>query len=282
MQRRDFCLRGTAVLLLPQFACAAWGSSQAWTGGTSHDAAIQSAMPANPKLPSLFLIGNSGSRSARETTTTHGESIAAYLDPKRLNCVDRTIPETTVRTYIHADDWDATRLILKAGDVVLIQFSYDGASTPGESRPGAGDDLNEIGDPDAPQHEIVHSYGWYLRRLAVDTIARGATPILCSPFPRVRNGLTGSEGDGAASWARDIAVQQKVDFVDAGEIFIQQQRAMGSPAAEHPGSSSTVSSPRSEADLRAACLLAGLKALQPNPLVGYLSAKGEAVRPSTG
>ena len=34
------------------------------------------------------------------------------------------------------------------------------------------------------KREVVHTYGWYLRKFVADTLAKRATPIVCSPVPR--------------------------------------------------------------------------------------------------
>ena len=34
------------------------------------------------------------------------------------------------------------------------------------------------------QHEVVHTFGWYMRKYVAETKAKGATPIVCSLVPR--------------------------------------------------------------------------------------------------
>ena len=49
---------------------------------------------------------------------------------------------------------------------------------------GVGDETQEIDNPITKQHEMVHTFGWYLRKYVADTHAKGATPIVCSLIPR--------------------------------------------------------------------------------------------------
>jgi len=42
----------------------------------------------------------------------------------------------------------------------------------------------EIDNPITKKHEVIHTYGWYLKRFIADARAKGATPILCTLIPR--------------------------------------------------------------------------------------------------
>jgi len=39
-------------------------------------------------------------------------------------------------------------------------------------------------DPKTGKKEIVHTYGWYMRRYLADAKEKGATPIVLSQIPR--------------------------------------------------------------------------------------------------
>ena len=54
------------------------------------------------------------------------------------------------------------------------------------------------------KHEVVHSYGWYLRRFVADARAKGATPIICSLVPRKiwdERGMIRRNTNDYAGWA---------------------------------------------------------------------------------
>jgi hypothetical protein len=80
--------------------------------------------------------------------------------------------------------------MLKPGDFVMMQFGHNGSGPvddPARARGtlrGTGEETREIDNPITKRHEVVHSYGWYLRRFIADAKARGATPIVCSPIPK--------------------------------------------------------------------------------------------------
>ena len=100
--------------------------------------------------------------------------------------------------------------------------------------PGLGDETREIENPILKVRETVHSYGWYIRKYVVDAIAVGATPVVCSPVPRKAwNGQkVARDADTYGGWARAIAVQQHVAFIDLNEIIGRRYDALGQQAVE--------------------------------------------------
>jgi hypothetical protein len=49
---------------------------------------------------------------------------------------------------------------------------------------GIGEDSVEIYNPIKKQKEIVHTYGWYMRKIHKGNHGEGAIAIVCSPVPR--------------------------------------------------------------------------------------------------
>ena len=271
--------------------------------------------PADPKLPSLILVGDSTVRNGHGVGSDGlwgwGAPITDLFDTQKINVVNRAIGGLSSHTYISAGHWDSTLALIKPGDVVLIQFGHNdgGVNLPGVppvpdqgllpgtvppppppgapvrapsgrgSLPGIGEETLDVENPERHTHEIVHTFGWYLRKYVNDTRAKGATPILCSLVPRklwqdgkiVRNTST------YAGWAREVAAQEHVGFVDLNEIIAQRYDALG-PAAVDPlfGDPHTHTT-LAGAKLNAECVVAGLKALPKDPLAAYFSAKGKAI-----
>src|SRR4029079_4236109 len=96
-------------------------------------------------------------------------------------------------TFITDGSWAGLIVDVKPGDYVLIQFGHnDGGAIneepPGSDRPlrargslpGLGEESKEIDNVITKKHEVVHTYGWYLRKMIADTRAKGATPIVMS------------------------------------------------------------------------------------------------------
>ncbi len=95
------------------------------------------AGPANPKLPSLFLVGDSTVRNGHGMGSDGlwgwGAPIADLFDATKINVVNRAIGGLSSHTYISAGHWDSTLEMVKPGDFVLIQFGHNdgGLNLPG-------------------------------------------------------------------------------------------------------------------------------------------------------
>ena len=260
--------------------------------------------PADPTRPSLILIGDSTVRNGRddgqgkgaEGQWGWGNPLAAYFDAAKVNVVNRAVGGLSSRTFLTGGHWARALVFVKPGDVVILQFGHndDGAlndEPPGPLRArgtirGIGEETREIDNVMTKQHEVVHSYGWYLRTFIADTKAKGATPIVCSPIPRKSWAAVGKisrSKDTYAGWASAVAQAEGVGFIDLNEMVAARYDALGRDAVmklfpqvtpdehTHPN--------RAGAELNAECVIAGLKALKPNPVERYFSAKAADVKP---
>src|SRR5215475_2421549 len=200
---------------------------------------IASAQDAEAKLPTLFLIGDStvrnGAGDGANKQWGWGEPIAAYFDRAKITVLNRARGGRSSRTFVTEGLWDQVLSMMKPGDFVLIQFGHnDGGPINDDSRArgtikGVGEETEEIDNLLTKKHEVVHSYGWYLRKYVADARARGATPIICSPVPRKiwKDGKIVRNTDSYAGWAAQVAHSQGVPFVDLNEIVAKRYDEMG-------------------------------------------------------
>jgi lysophospholipase L1-like esterase len=245
--------------------------------------------PANPKLPTLFLIGDSTVRNGRGDGVNGqwgwGEPIAAYFDAARINVVNRAVGGLSSRTYLTLGHWERVLAMLKPGDFVMMQFGHNdnGAlndtSRARGTKAGMGEECEEIDNLLTHKHEVVHTYGWYLRKLIADTRARGATPIVCSLVPRKtwKDGKILRSKDSYAGWAEQVAATEGVAFVDLNEIIARRYDELGPEKVEPMFADPHTHTSAAGAELNAACVIAGLKALKDNPLADFFSAKSATV-----
>jgi lysophospholipase L1-like esterase len=249
-------------------------------------------VPKDPKLPTLFLVGDSTVRNGQGNGAGGqwgwGEPLVDDFDPTKINVVNRAIGGLSSRTYMNAPDggpWAATLALIKPGDVVLIQFGHNDGGKPDDpsraraSLPGVGEETMEIENPILKMHETVHSYGWYLRKIVEAVKAKGATAIVCSPIPRKtwKNGKVVRNADNFGGWARQVAAQKHVGFVDLNEIIARRYDALGEAAVDPLFADPHTHTSRAGAELNAECVVSGLKALKNNPVAEEFSAKGAAV-----
>ncbi len=251
-------------------------------------------MPRDTSLPSIYLVGDStvrnGSGNGANGQWGWGEPFVGFFDPTRVNVVNRALGGRSSRTYITEGRWDELLPMLKPGDYVIIQMGHndsgplDDTSRARGTIRGVGDETKEIFNPITQKQEVVHSYGWYMRKYVTGTKAKGAIPIVCSPIPRKiwKDGKVVRNAADYGGWAREVAVQERVAFVDLNEIIARRYDALGEAQVEQLFADPHTHTSRAGAELNAECVVAGLKALPGNPLAPYFSARGNAVQPDSG
>jgi lysophospholipase L1-like esterase len=238
--------------------------------------------PANPALPTLFLIGDSTVRNGEGDGRNQGEwgwgdFLATKFDTNRINIVNQAIGGLSSRTYLTQGHWERVLAMMKKGDFVMMQFGHnDGGAVNDTSRAraslrGSGDETQEIDNLLTHRHEVVHTYGWYLRKFISDARAAGVTPLVCSLIPRQtwRDGKIVRNKNDYAGWAGQTAQAAGAPFVDINEIIAARYDELG------PAKTATlfVEGPHTNAEgaeLNAQCVMAGLKALPDDPLAPYL------------
>lgn len=229
--------------------------------------------------PTLFIIGDSTVKTPTAGQQGWGDPIAALFDQKKIKVENRARGGRSSRTFQTEGLWDQILAELKPGDFVLMQFGHNDASAVNDTSrargtlKGTGEETEEIDNLLTKKQEVVHTFGWYMRKYIVETKAKGATPIVLSPVPR-NNWKDGKVVRNAATyggWAAEVAKSQGVFFVDLNEIIAKQYEAIGE---ERVGKAfffndHTHTSPAG-ASLNAQAVVAGLKELKKCKLTKYL------------
>ena len=231
--------------------------------------------PANVRLPSLYLVGDSTVRNGRGDGVNGqwgwGDYLGAHFDLAAINVVNRAVGGTGARTFRTIGHWEHTLRLLRPGDVVMIQFGHNDNGTRGALR-GTGTETEERVDAQTGDRETVETFGAYLRRYVADVRARGATPILCTLVPRNiwRDGRIARGADSHADWTRAVAAAAGVPLVDLHERIAARYDAMGAAAVNPLFADQTVHTTAEGAELSASVVVEGLRALAENPLAKYL------------
>ena len=145
--------------------------------------------------PLVFVIGDSTVHNKDEKSSEDswgwGSLLANFLDDKKINVENDAMAGRSSRTFIDEGRWDAVCAALKSGDYLFIQFGHnDGSAINTEKArgtiPGNGDESKVYKMETTKRYQVVHSYGWYIRKYIRDARLKGAVPIVVSPVPRDR------------------------------------------------------------------------------------------------
>jgi lysophospholipase L1-like esterase len=235
--------------------------------------------------PTMYTIGNSTVRTGRLGNGENGQwgwgaPIADFFDRSRLNVENMAWGGTSNRTFRSQGFWKKVHNKLKAGDYVILQFGHNDASPINDEQrargtiEGNGEETVGIDNMLTGQHEIVHSYGWYIRQFIKETKALGATPIVCSLIPRNRwaDGKISRSKDRYAFWARQAAEQEGTYFIDLNLLICDFYDSEGQDrvTALYFDEKETVHTNALGAQINATCLVKGIIEVESLLLKDYL------------
>lgn len=193
---------------------------------------------AAPQRPTLYLIGDSTVKNASDKGDGGmwgwGYFLPAHFDTTRIQIENHAIGGRSSRTFISEGRWDKIMARLRPGDFVLMQFGHNDAGAINDTLRargtirGTGDETEEIDNLITKKHEIVHSYGWYMRQYVRDAKAKGATPIVLSLVPRNvwKAGRIVRATDSYGKWAAEVARAEGAFFIDLNEIVARKYDAL--------------------------------------------------------
>ena len=180
--------------------------------------------------PVLFLIGNSTMRNGTLGNGNNGQWGWGYyehefFDPNKITVENQALGGMSSRTFYNRL-WPDVRKGIKKGDWVIISIGHNdnGPYDSGRARasiPGIGKDSLNVTIKETGVKETVYTYGEYMRKYINDCKALGAHPILMSLTPRDAydaNGKIVRVNKTFGLWAKQVAEQEHVPFVDLNEI----------------------------------------------------------------
>jgi rhamnogalacturonan acetylesterase len=253
-------------------------STQIGTGPIPEGSKAAPAMPADAKLSTLWLIGDSTVRNGSFGDGTNlnqwgwGAPLVAFFDPKKVNVVNRAWGGTSSRSFYEGWYWKLLKPEIRPGDIVMLQFGANDNSRA--SLPGTGEETQGN----------LHTFGWYLRRYVEEARAAGATVIICSLTPRkawTPEGKFVRDNTTHAAWAAQVAKETNAPFIDLYELIARRYEALGPAKVDAlyvPSPTEHLHTGWDGAVVNAECVIAGLKALPGNPLAGFFSQRAAGVK----
>jgi len=216
--------------------------------------------PANPALPTLWIIGDSTVRNGTLGDGSNmqqwgwGAPIVAHFDLNKINVVNRAFGGTSSRTFYTGFFWQNLRPQIKKGDFVLLQFG-----------------ANDNGD--------ATTFRSYLQQFVEETRQQGGTPIILSLTPRkawTDDGHFRRDNTTHVAWAAEAARLADAPFVDLYELIAREYESLGTAKVDSlfvPAPTERLHTGWDGAVVNAERVIAGLKQLKDNPLAAFLRAR---------
>lgn len=196
-------------------------------------------MPQKEK-PTIYIIGDStvknGHGDGAGGLWGWGDFIGQYFDTTLVSVENDALGGTSSRTYRTLGIWDPVLEKISKGDYVLMQFGHNDAGNINDNSrargtiKGIGEETEEIDNILTKKHEIVHSYGWYMRQYIREVKEKGGIPVIMSPIPRndwVNGKVPRNNVDSYGMWAKQVADEAGVLFIDLNQKMAEAMENLG-------------------------------------------------------
>jgi lysophospholipase L1-like esterase len=235
----------------------------------------------NRSFPILFIVGDSTVHNSGQTEVGWGDVIGKYFDTNRIRVENHALPGRSSRTFQTQGWWDKVLAAARPGDFVLLQMGQnDGGPLDDTNRArgtlrGLGVETRQIYNPIIRRPEMVHTYGWYMRKYISDARARGMMPIICTPVPHCPTKTVKAgdiENSNYVRWAAAVAQSEHVPLISLNEIILSHYAGQNPKEIKEkyftPADNTHTS--LAGAELNALSVVEGLRALTNCPLRNLL------------
>lgn len=155
----------------------------------------------NKPTPVLYLIGDSTMANKPDLEYPErgwGQLLTTFFD-STLIIENHAQNGRSTRSFIYEGRWDSIMSKLKPGDFAVIQFGHNDSS---ESKVG--------------RHTLPDEYRYNLSKFVIETLNKGAHPIICTPIAR-RKFVDGALSDTHGIYpniARQVAQKLNIPLID--------------------------------------------------------------------
>jgi rhamnogalacturonan acetylesterase len=180
--------------------------------------------------PTLYLVGDSTVKNGKGKGDGGlwgwGNYLGAYFDTTKITVENDALGGTSSRTFQTQGWWDKVLVKIKPGDYVMMQFGHNDSSPLVDTSRARGtiknnsDESQDLYNPLTKKQEVIHSYGWYLRKMIGEAKAKGATVLVCSLIPRNswKDGKVNRSTNDYGLWASQAAKQAGAEFIDLNTL----------------------------------------------------------------
>lgn len=197
----------------------------------------------NKKAPIVFLIGDSTVKNGRGDGSNGqwgwGSFFDQFFDTSKISVENHALGGRSSRTFFTEGLWNKVLSGIRSGDYLFIQFGHNdgGSLNTGRARAslkGIGNESEVVIMERDGSPEEVFTYGHYLRIYIRQAKAKGAIPIVLSPTPRNSwtNGKMDRMTETYTKWAKEVAANENVAFIDLNDLAAKKCDAMGQDKAK--------------------------------------------------
>jgi lysophospholipase L1-like esterase len=248
-----------------------------------------------PGLPTLIMAGDSTAPTGPDAWHRGWFApINDYFDTDKINLVNRARGGRSFRSFYHEGLWDELVKNINPGDIVLIQFGHnDGGDVKSPNgRPdlvGMGDETQDVvrtAQDGTTSTETVHTFGWYARKYVQDVKAKGGKPVLLSVTVWGAFGADGNVtrpkndgrlGNNMYKWIRQIAKEENVPWLDAGNAIADSFQKLGRDGIRPFFQADSLHTTTFGAINNCEALIGAIKAMSELGLEQYLNEAGKAI-----
>ena len=190
--------------------------------------------------PVFYIIGDStvktGQGNGENDMWGWGSVIDQHFKLSKISIENHAIGGRSSRTFLTDGRWEPILAKMKKGDFLIVQFGHNddwGINDTIRARGtimGIGEEIEEIDNLLTGKHEILHSYGWYLRKYVKEAKAKGVDVFICSLVPRNNfneEGKIKRQEEYYPKWANQVAKQESAPFIDLHELSANKYEALG-------------------------------------------------------
>ncbi|WP_295767584.1 GDSL-type esterase/lipase family protein [uncultured Mucilaginibacter sp.] len=189
--------------------------------------------------PTLYLVGDSTVKNGKGKGDGGlwgwGSYLANHFDTTKITVENDALGGTSSRTFQTQGWWNKVAEKIKPGDYVIMQFGHNDSSPLVDSSRARGtiksngDEQQELYNPLTKKTEVIHSYGWYLRKMIAEAKAKGAAVAVCSLIPRNswKDGKVVRSTNDYGKWAAEAARQAGATFIDLNTLVADKYDAEG-------------------------------------------------------
>lgn len=192
----------------------------------------------NAKVPVLFLIGDSTVKNGKGNGDNDqwgwGSFFEQFFDTTKVSVENHALGGRSSRTFFTEGLWDKILPGIQAGDYLFIQFGHNdgGSLNTGRARAslkGTGNESETVVMERNGGAETVYTFGHYLRIYIRQAKAKGAYPVVLSPTPANlwTDGKMNRMTETYTKWAKEVAAQENVPFIDLNDLTAQKCDALG-------------------------------------------------------